>query len=143
MIKDRTLDTHSTRRTAPPHRLEDLADTEPPQTSAEEVAATLEADGNWEALSPHVRATDLAHVQVYLNEFISIVQGGPNDRRQMTRHLIRAIDKLFRNNTKYNTAREEPISLKKLRKGEAAWSTQKVVLGWEIDTVKQVLTLPE
>ena len=53
------------------------------------------------------------------------------------------MNELFRPNNKENTAREETISLKKLRKGDAAWSIQKVVLGWAIDTVKQVLTLPD
>ena len=47
----------------------------------------------------------------------------------MTRHLFCAIDELFRPNTKDDTAREEPISLKNLRKGNATWITQKVVLG--------------
>ena len=61
----------------------------------------------------------------------------------MTRNLFRAIDELFRPNYKDDIAREEPISLKKLRKGDAAWSTKKVIIGWEIDTAKQVLTLPE
>ena len=61
----------------------------------------------------------------------------------MKRHLFRAIDELFRPNNKDDIAREEPISLKKLRKGDTAWSTQKVVLRWTIDTVKQVLTLPD
>ena len=60
----------------------------------------------------------------------------------MTWHLFRAIDELFRQKNKDNIAREEPISLKKLYKGDAALSTQKVVLGWAINTVKQVLTLP-
>ena len=59
----------------------------------------------------------------------------------MTRHLFRAIDGLFRPNNKDDIVREELISLKKPRKGDAAWITQKVVLGWDIDTVKQVLTL--
>ena len=59
----------------------------------------------------------------------------------MTRHLFRAINKLFRPNNKDDITREEPISLKKLCKGDAAWSTQKVVLGWAINTVKHVLTL--
>ena len=45
-VKDITLDTLSTRHTAPPHHLEDLADINPPQTSEEEVTATLEADSN-------------------------------------------------------------------------------------------------
>ena len=61
----------------------------------------------------------------------------------MTRHLSRTIDEIFRPNDKYDITREEPISLKKLRKGDAAWSTKKVILGWEIDTEKQVPTLPE
>ena len=45
-VKDRTLETLSTRHTAPLYHLEDLADTKPPQTSAEEVAAMLESDIN-------------------------------------------------------------------------------------------------
>ena len=61
----------------------------------------------------------------------------------MTRHLFRAIDEIFRPNDQDDIAREESISLKKLRKGDAAWSTMKVILGWAIDTAKQVLTLPE
>ena len=61
----------------------------------------------------------------------------------MTRHLSRAINELFRQNNKDEIAREEPISLKKLRKGDATWSTKKVILGWKIDTVKQVLNLPD
>ena len=62
---------------------------------------------------------------------------------QMTRHLFHAIDELFRPNNKYDITREEPISLKNIRKGDAAWSTQKVVLGWVINTVNQVLTLSD
>ena len=50
-VKYRKLDTLYTRHTAPPHHLENVADTNPPQTSAAEVAATLESDKNWEALS--------------------------------------------------------------------------------------------
>ena len=61
----------------------------------------------------------------------------------MTRHLFCAIGDFFRPNNKDDITQEEPISLQKLRKGNAAWSAQKVVLGWAIDTVKQVLTLPE
>ena len=39
-------------------------------------------------------------------------------------------------------AREENISLNKMEKGNAKWSTNKAVLGWEIDTSQQILTLP-
>ena len=61
----------------------------------------------------------------------------------MTRHLFRNIDELFRPNNKDDIAQEEPISLQKLCKSDAAWSTKKVILSWAIDTEKQVLTLPE
>ena len=142
-VKDGTLDTLSMRHTAPPHHLENLAETKPPEITAREIAATLVADKDWEALSPHAQDTALAHVEVYLNDFIGITQGGAKERRQMTRHLFRTIDELFRLNNKDYIAREEPISLKKLRKGNAAWSTKKVILGRANDTAEQVLTLPD
>ena len=63
-VEERTQDTLSTRHTAPSHHLQDLADTKPPQTSEEDATATLEANRNWESLSPHARATSLAHVEV-------------------------------------------------------------------------------
>ena len=87
-------------------------------------------------MSPHTWATALSHVEVYLDDFVGIIGGGPTERRKMTRHLFRAIDDLFRPNNEDDTAWEEPISLKKLRKGAAARSMPKVVLGWAIDTVK-------
>ena len=61
-VNDRALDTLSMRHTAPPHYLENLVYTKHPETSAQEVAATLQADNDWEALSPHAQATALAHV---------------------------------------------------------------------------------
>ena len=142
-VKDQALDTLSMQHTVLPHHLEHLADTKPPKTSAQEVTATLEANNDWEALSLHAQATALAHVELYLDDFISITQVGPTDRRQMTRYLFRAIDKIFCPNNKDNITQEDPISLKKFRKADATWSTQKVVLGWAIDTVKQVVILPD
>ena len=61
----------------------------------------------------------------------------------MTRHLFLSIGKMFQSNKPQYRAREEPISLKKLDKGYTRWRTTKTVLGWEIDTVKLVLTLPQ
>ena len=46
-VKDRALDTLSMHHTAPPHHLEDLADTKPPKNSAQEVASTLKAENDW------------------------------------------------------------------------------------------------
>ena len=142
-VKERALDSLFTLHTAPPHHLENLAETKRPEATAKEVAATQVADKYWKALSLHTRSTALAHVKVYLDDFIGITQGGAKERQQMTRHLFHAIDELFHPNNKDDIAREEPISHKKLRKGDAAWITKKVILGWAIDTAKQVLTLPD
>ena len=78
--KDRTLETLSTRHNVSPHHPEDLAETKPLQTSVEDTESTLEADSNWEALSLNAQATYLTHVEVYLYDFIGIVQGGPEER---------------------------------------------------------------
>ena len=78
-VKDRTLDSLSTRHNTPPHHLEDLSDTKPPQTSVHDIDATLDTENNWEALSLHPWATALDHFEVYLDDFIRIVQGGPTE----------------------------------------------------------------
>ena len=61
----------------------------------------------------------------------------------MTRHMFCTIDNLFRPNNSTYRDRLNPISDKKLKKGDACWSTIKTVLGWAINTARQVLTLPQ
>jgi hypothetical protein len=41
-----------------------------------------------------------------------------------------------------NPHRKEPISTKKLLKGDATWSTKKTILGWLIDTTRHTIELP-
>ena len=48
--KDLALDTLPTRNKAPPRHLENLVDTNPPQTYEAEAAATVAASNNWESL---------------------------------------------------------------------------------------------
>ena len=38
--------------------------------------------------------------------------------------------------------RAEAVSLKKLLQGDGSWNTQKIILGWIIDTLQQTLKLP-
>ena len=38
--------------------------------------------------------------------------------------------------------RQEPASIKKLWKGDGAWDTRKIILGWIIDTTKGTIELP-
>ena len=69
------------RHNAPLHHLEVLAEIKPPQPSVQDTEATLEDNNIWEALSPHVHATALAHVELYLDDFSGIVQGVPTERQ--------------------------------------------------------------
>ena len=91
----------------------------PLQTKPEEVAATQAVDNNCKGLSPHARAKVLAHVELYLNYFIGIVQGGLEEILQINWNLLCDIDELFHPKTKGETASKDPILLKKLCKGDA------------------------
>lgn len=39
-------------------------------------------------------------------------------------------------------SRKEPVSVKKLQQGDAYWSTRKTILGWDLDTAAETLSLP-
>jgi hypothetical protein len=57
--------------------------------------------------------------------------------------LFHTLDEVLRpNDSDDDNSRQEPISIKKLQKGDARWDTQKQVLGWLIDTAQSTLTLP-
>ena len=54
-----------------------------------------------------------------------------------------AIDDIFRPLTPDDPPHcREPASVKKMLKGDAAWATQKRILGWDVDTVQATLHLP-
>jgi hypothetical protein len=72
----------------------------------------------------------------------NLVQGNARWRRIARRILFHAIDEVIRPLDPSHAFHQEPISIKKLLKGDGCWSTSKVLLGWLIDTVKQTLELP-
>jgi hypothetical protein len=80
---------------------------------------------------------------VYVDDFIGMVQGGWRHRRHVKRVLLHTLNRVFRPlNTGDSEHRQEPASVKKLRKGDATWSTQKVILGWILDSIQLTLELP-
>ena len=95
----------------------------------------------WKLTSPEKQEHVLSQVDVFLDKFISTCQGGPTERRQMLHHLFRSIGKFFRPNIETDSLRKEMISTKNLRKGGAAWSTNKMVMGWDLDTLENQLRL--
>ena len=93
-------------------------------------------------------------VEVFVDVFIALAQDHkgtgkkgrqrvPNSRRVRC-ILLHGIDDVFRPLDKRDIPhRREPVSLKKLRKGDCSWSTVKKVLGWVIDTANMTIHLPE
>ena len=82
-------------------------------------------------------------MDVYLDEFILLIQVGGDERTQMLKHLFHMTNRVFFLNVRSETNRKYPISLKKLMKGGAAWSTRKNILVWDLDMEVQLLCLPE
>ena len=84
-----------------------------------------------------------AEVDVYVDDFIAVAQG---DRKRLTNvraTLLHSIDSVFRPNDEQDSKfRSEPVSLKKLDRGDASWSTHQTILGWDIDTRSKTITLP-
>ena len=60
----------------------------------------------------------------------------------MIPHLFHLINQVFCPNEESDTERKNPISRKKLGQGDGAWSTQKTVLGCNLDTVSHLPRLP-
>ena len=59
-------------------------------------ALEAQADVRWEQLLSEQRSAITANVDIYLDDFISVVQGGPKKRSQMIWHLFSQIDKVLR-----------------------------------------------
>lgn len=127
----------------PPHRLEALAatpvagDTAPPPLLPT-VLPGLARNGSTDRQRP----PPLAYGDVYVDDFILLAQT-KRHRQRVLRAALHAIDTVLRPLTDADKpSRKDPVSHKKLRQGDAAWATQKTVLGWDIDTVAGTLSLP-
>lgn len=106
--------------------------------------------------APLYRRSPIRHTDIYVDDFIQLMQGSRQKLRRYRRRLFNIIHKVFAPLTKsegdpqgdansQNTAnsQNDPISLKKLLKGDAAWSTIKTILGWVLNTVAGTIHLPE
>ena len=92
----------------------------------------------------HCPTVPLAYVDLYMDDFLGLAQGHPHLRERVRSTLFHAIDQVLRplDPTDLGTMRREPISVSKLNKGDAKWSTRKCLLGWIIDTVRETIELP-
>ena len=84
----------------------------------------------------------LAQTDVFMDDFIQLGQGGRNRMNRLRQHLLEAVDQVLAQPDVSPDKRNEAISLKKLLKGDGAWGTRKIILGWILDTVRQTIELP-
>ena len=73
----------------------------------------------------------LRYADVFVDDEILVGQGDPASLNAFQRKLLHLNDRVFRPNDAADdpSTRREPISLKKLSKGDACWATRKLVLG--------------
>lgn len=86
----------------------------------------------------------VAYADVYVDDFVLTAQTQRNRDRVLRSALQHSIDPFLRPLIDGNcSSRKEPVSVKKLCKGDACWATRKkTILGWEFDTVAGTMRLP-
>ncbi|VEU39857.1 unnamed protein product, partial [Pseudo-nitzschia multistriata] len=123
-----------------PHRLDEISETPPEEAETilqPQPAETPVREASFPARKP------LCYWDIYVDDFCGLVQGNQWTRRAVKRALLHSLDKVFRPLDKQDTPyRQEPASIKKLKKGDATWTTSKVILGWLIDTTTKTISLP-
>jgi len=86
--------------------------------------------------------TQLQYVDIYIDDFLGLAQ--QPCLQPTLHHIVQGIFQIFRDEPHPDDPpdRRHIISEMKLAKGDAAWSTQKIILGWLLDTAKGTLSLP-
>ena len=80
---------------------------------------------------------------MFVDDFLGLVQGPRHRRRHVRRTFFHALDKIFHplDSTDIEE-RKEVLSLKNLDAGDCSWSTCKLLLGWVVDTINIMISLP-
>jgi hypothetical protein len=71
----------------------------------------------------------LAYIDVFVDDFLALQQGTPAQLRQARGHIFHSLDLLFPPNNHEDRHRKTPNSIKKLKLGDANWTTRKKLLG--------------
>ena len=78
-----------------------------------------------------------------MDDFCRLVQGNRWTCRWVKRILLRSLDRVFKPLDDDDTVSpQRPVSLIKMKQGDATWTTSKVILGWLIDTTAKTIELP-
>mmetsp|Transcript_5804 Transcript_5804/g.9653 ORF Transcript_5804/g.9653 Transcript_5804/m.9653 type:complete len:257 (+) Transcript_5804:43-813(+) len=132
----------------PPQPLETYADTSPPPSDCNctNGLPTLTMNSELQQLCASLPASTksdlLCYGDVYMDNFCLLAQGDASIRNSTRRHLFHVIDCVFHPNNSADSVRQEPNSIKKLRRGNTFWMTRKKMLGWLLDMVDMSISLP-
>ena len=118
----------------PPHPLYVLARTPPdPEYDAHADIISSNLDANITARPwPIITVAQICYINVYVDNFTALAQGGPSDRRRFCGYVRHAINRFFRTNAPGKSTRKDTKSIKKPNKGDVVWTSRKRVLGWFI-----------
>ena len=88
---------------------------------------------------PHTPES-LTHIDCYMDNVISVVQGGLDRQHRVFDGTVRSLKWLF---PSLPGELKDLVSVKNLVAGEGDWTCVKEVLGWILDTEAGTVTLPE
>ena len=77
-----------------------------------------------------------------MEDFCALAQGSASVQQKSQRHLFHCIDLVFRPKNAVITTQKELNSVKNLLKGGAAWTMDKNMLGWLVDLLHYIISLP-
>jgi hypothetical protein len=137
----------SPRSHLPKHPLENVAGTSPEvnpkltQCDPQRSRSATDDSPSRPVLRPFRRPVALH--DIYVDDFISLVQGSTPRRQRHMRGLLHSVDRVFRPlDDEDSSHRQHVPSIKKFQKGDGSMQTVKNVLGWILDTVRGTLELP-
>jgi hypothetical protein len=79
-------------------------------------------------------------MDVYMDDFIAATQLTSTSLDAARSTLFDCIDQVLRPMSPTDSPfQKDPISTKKLLKGDAAWTTRKSILGWTVDTIARTI----
>jgi hypothetical protein len=106
-----------------------VPETRPPGAISSSVAVPLHSDPLLQLLQR--TSHRLAKFDVYVDDYLGLVQCTLECRREVIRTLLHAMDQVFCPvDLDGSPACRELASVKKLKKGDAYWETRKHILGW-------------
>ena len=86
----------------------------------------------------------LAYIDVFVDYFLGTTQGNKDRREEVKRALLHSLDNVLRPLSPTDLpTRQDPASLKKMKQSDSTWETQKILLGWVIDSVRGTIHHPQ